>query len=127
MENLINFFCLFFNSLSLYRKSECDDLFNLIERILCGHSCYYFPAKCFLSRRSNLKNLLLKSLHEKLNPHFNKIFENCETKKATLELTPYGAPRLDKLAEDIGFNTKLEYEGDHMKIDLSILTEDLWM
>lgn len=117
----------FINSRSLYSKNKSEDLVKLIETIICENSCYYFPAKCFMSHKSCLKNLFRKSVHDKLNPHFKNIFENCEDKDATLELTEYGAPKLLKLAEDIGFNTKLEYDGEFLKIDYLVLTEALWM
>lgn len=117
----------FKNSLSLYKQNKSEDLVILIERIICENSCYYFPAKCFMSHKSDLKNLFRKSVHDKLNPHFKNIFENYEAKDATLELTEYGAPKLLKLAEDIGFNTELQYDGEFLNIDYSVLKEDFWM
>ena len=117
----------FNSSISLYRQNKSEDLVNLIERIICENSCYYFPSKCFMSHNSSLKNLFRKSLHNKLNPHFENIFKNCEANDATLKLTEYGAPKLLKLAEDIGFNTNLEYAGKFLEIDYSVLTEELWM
>ena len=80
-----------------------------------------------MAHKSDLKNLFRKSVHNKLNPHFKNIFANCTANDATLELTEYGAPKLLKLAADIGFNTKLEYDGEFLKIDYSVLTEEHWM
>ena len=79
-----------------------------------------------MSHGSNLKNLFRKSVHKRLNPVFKNIFENCDSKNVALEMTEYGAPKMLKLAEDIGFNTKLEYEGDFLKLNYSLLTEELW-
>ena len=58
----------------------------------------------------DLKNLMKKSIHERLNPDFKRLFENSKSKEAKLELTEYGAPLLYKLAKDIGFSTVLDYD-----------------
>ena len=118
----------FNNSGSLFRNDKSKVL-NLIGRILCDKGCYFFPNKCFMRHeyQHDLKSLMKKSLHDKFNPYFEKIFENCTSKNVTLELTEYGAPLLMKLAEDIGFNTNLDY--DHkgvLKINFSLLTEEIW-
>ena len=125
ISKLIGDFHGFRNSLALYKSKK---LINVIERIICKNGCYYFPEKCFISHGYDLKNILRKSLHEELNPYFEKIFKDCDSKDVTLELTDFGAPKLLKLAEDIGFNTVLEYdEEDMLKINLSVLKEEFWM
>ena len=117
----------FENSGSLYRSKEAK-IVNVIERIICKKGCYYFPEKCFMDHGYNFKSLLMRSLHEEFNPHFKKIFEGCESRDVTLELTHYGAPNMLKLAEDINFNTALVYDEEGMlKVDISVLTEESWI
>ena len=100
---------------------------NTIEKIICKNGCYFFPAKCFMKHGYELKNLMKKSLHDQLNPNFEKLFENLESKEPTLELTEYGAPMLFKLAKDIGITTTLDYDKDGvLKIDFSVLTREFW-
>ena len=75
----------------------------------------------------DFKNLLRKSLHEEFSPHFEKIFEGCEFKVVTLEVTDYGAPNMLKLAEDINFNNALVQDEEEMlKVNISVFTEESW-
>ena len=116
----------FDNSLSLYRSKQ-SKVVNLIEKIICKNECYYFPKKCFMTHGHDLKNLLRKSLHAEFHPYFKQIFEDCEFKDVALEVTDYGAPNMLKLAEDIDFNTALEYDEEEiLKVNLSVLTEEYW-
>ena len=66
----------FVNSGALFRNEKSKVLI-LIGRILCDKGCNFFPNKCFMRHeyQHDLRNLMKKSLHDKFNPDFDKIFK----------------------------------------------------
>ena len=101
-------------------------LCNLIEIIICKNKCYFLPDKCFLKHGFDLKILMSKSLHDQQPSEFKALFKesNCDLK---IEHDIIGRPNLWKLAEEIGFNTPLEYDDDgFLKIDYSVFEETYW-
>ena len=114
----------FSNSLQLYKSKST--LTNLIERIICVNKCYFFPDKCPLAHGFDFKNLMKKSLHDKYNPTFENIFKE-QNSNVELEVEPSGRPKLLKLAEDIGFNTALEYDADGiLEANFHVFKEQFW-
>ena len=113
------------NSLALYRSSK-SCLVNLIERIMCEEKCYYLPEKCFLRHGFDLQYLMEKSVHEKY-PQFAKLFSEAKSQKAELQIESNGRPKLNQLANDIGFSTALEYsEEGIVNINFGVLKEEFW-
>ena len=100
---------------------------NIIEKIICENCCYFLPARCFIKHGYELKNLMKRTVHERFNPFFGNLFENCKSTNPTLQLTDFGMPLLGTLAKDIGFNTALDYDEEGiLKINFSVLTEEFW-
>ena len=108
----------------LYANSS--KLCNLIEIIICKNKCYFFPEKCFMKHGSDIKSLMRKSLHDEQPSEFKELFKrtNCDLK---IEHDQIGRPNLWKLAEEIGFDTPLEYDdAGYLKIDYSVFQEKCW-
>ena len=114
------------NSLCLYRERH-SEVVRLIERELCPKKCYYFPANCIFNHGHDFKNLLNRKLHKRFNPEFENLFKKDENKVAVLERAKHGPPNMIKLAEDIGYTTKLEYDKDgFLIVDMSVFDERFW-
>ena len=114
------------NSLFLYRNGH-SKLVNIIERILCPRNCYFFPTNCLFKHGYDFKNLLKRKLHQRFSPSFENLFKHDVTKVVQLERLKHGPPNMIKLAEDIGFTTRLEYdEEDILQVDFSVFNEKFW-
>ena len=112
----------FSSSVYLYRNpSKCC---NMIETLICPNKCYFRPEKCFLKHGSSLKSLMKESLHVEQGPEFRALFDAPSKPDLKIEHDVIGRPKFDKLAEEIGFDTKLEYDEEgFLKVDYSVLDE----
>ena len=115
----------FTSSIYLYKKPS--KLCNLIETLICPNKCYFQPEKCFLVHGSSLKNLMKQSLHAKQGPEFRALFDAVQKPNLKIEHDIIGRPMFDKLAEEIGFNTVLDYDEEgFLKVEYSVLDEKIY-
>ena len=115
----------FTSSIYLYKKPS--KLCNLIETLICPNKCYFQPKKCFLEHGSTLKDLMKQSLHSMQGPEFRVLFDAVQKPNLKIEHDKIGRPMFDKLAEEIGFNTVLDYDEEgFLKVDYSVLDEKIY-
>ena len=110
----------------MYRDRH-SEIVRVIERMLCPKKCYFFPANCIFNHGYDFKNLLNRKLHQRFSPEFENLFRKDERKVAVVERAKHGPPNMIKLAEDIGYTTKLEYDKDgFLIVDMSVFDERFW-
>ena len=101
-------------------------LCNLVFTLICTNKCYFLPEKCFLKHGCNFKELMKKTLHDAQTSEFKELFKEAKD-GLKIEHDVIGRPNLWKLAEEIGFNTPLEYNEDgYLNVDYSVFEEKYW-
>lgn len=105
---------------------------RLIQRHLCSKQCFWNPQDCFLSdcHSGNLEDIMHKDFHEKFNPEFQEQFNRNFTDK--IDWAPTGGPGIhypsvgvNKLIEEMGITTKLDYDDGKYAINFNNLSKDL--
>ena len=113
---------------SLYNQKN-SPVVHMIDRLICPRNCYYEPERCFFDDQHthDYKELLQKEIHDRFNPEFATLFEQEEGKVVKLTRLERNHPDTTKLAEDIGFTTKLEYDSDgYLLVNFDAIDRKFW-
>ena len=105
---------------------------RLVQRHLCSNLCFWDPRECFLddTHSGNLQDLMCKDFHQKFNPSFSEQFQREFTDK--IDWAPSGglghfpSEGLNKLIDDLGITTKLEYNEDNFAVNFDNLNRGFW-
>ena len=103
-----------------------------IQRHLCSNRCFWDPQECFLEdfHSGNLQDLMHKDFHDQFNPDFLKQFDRSFTDKIdwapTGGLGHFPSIGLNRLIDELGITTKLEYNDENYAINFDNLNREFW-
>lgn len=113
---------------SLYDTTN-SKVIHMIDRLICPRNCYFEPEKCFFDDQHShdYKELLHKDVHEKYNPGFAELFHKEGDENVKLTRFENNHPNTSKLARDIGFTTKLEYDRNgYLLLNFDAIQKKFW-
>ena len=105
---------------------------RLVQRHLCINLCFWDPSECLLedTHSGSLQDLMKKDFHEKFNPSFSEQFQRKFTDKIdwrpTGGLGHFPSIGLNKLIDDLGITTKLEYNAENYAVNFDNLNREFW-
>ena len=112
--------------------NEDRERHRLVQRHLCDKLCFWNPQNCFFqdSHSGNLTDLMSKKFHDHFNPAFQEEFNRDFHQKIdwapTGGLGHFPSIGLNKLIEDLGITTKLNYNIGQYAVNFENLNKKFW-